>query len=169
MVVTTRRATLNDAEAVALAHVRGWQVGYQGLVPDSILDAIDLDQRTAQWQHYLTNDVPTDYVAELNGQVVGFANVGPFRGEAVNDSYGELWAMYVHPDHWGAGAGYALMQCTMAYFVAHGMTTGYLWVLEGNDRARRFYERQGWIANLKTAANDYDGVSLLERRYSIRV
>ncbi len=45
-------------------------------------------------------------------------------------------------------------------------TTAYLWVLEGNDRARRFYERQGWTSDDVTKTLDMDGLELHEVRYS---
>lgn len=165
----TRRATVEDAEAVALAHVRGWQVAYKGIVPDEYLDAIDLDARTTQWRQYLAEPMPVDYVVEVNGTVVGFANVGPWREEPDAPNLGELWAMYVHPDHWGTGAGYALMQATMNQFRSAAVETGYLWVLEENVRARTFYERQGWVVDDATKEEDIAGVTIVERRYSIAV
>ena len=47
-------------------------------------------------------------------------------------------ALYVRADRWGTGIGYALLE------VAIGDRAAYLWVLEGNARAIRFYERQGF-------------------------
>lgn len=174
MAVSTRPATPDDAEGIASAHMRGWQVAYKGIVPDEFLDAMVLADRIERWRGNLEATelpnglpAPTDYVAEVDGHVVGFANVGVFRNEADNAHAGELWAMYVHPDHWGTGAGYALMQATMDQFERDSIRTGYLWVLEDNDRARRFYERQGWSADDETVTESIGGVDIIERRYSI--
>ncbi len=167
MAVTTRKANVDDALAVATAHARGWQVAYKGIVPQEYLDAINIEQRLGQWRGYLEADTPTDYVAEVDGEVVGFANVGVFRDDPDDHAAGELWAMYVNPDAWGAGAGYALMQATLTHFAEKNLRTGYLWVIEQNDRARRFYERQGWTSNEAFKYEDVAGVTLTERRYSI--
>jgi GNAT superfamily N-acetyltransferase len=176
MEVTVRHATPTDAAAVAAAHVRGWQVAYQGIVPDAFLDALDVGQRTEQWRTNIETTVlanglpaPTDYVAEIDDEVVGFANVGVFRGNNVDHRAGELWAMYVHPDHWGTGAGYALMNQTMTHFVETGIERAYLWVLEDNAQARRFYERQGWHADPETTEDEIGGAMIVSRRYSIDV
>ena len=47
------------------------------------------------------------FVAELDGDVVGFANVGESRDEA---GEGELYTIYVDPSCWGRGVGRALME-----------------------------------------------------------
>jgi RimJ/RimL family protein N-acetyltransferase len=43
----------------------------------------------------------------------------------------------------------------------------YLWVFEDNERARRFYERQGWRADTVTKQDRVGGTQIVERRYSI--
>ena len=48
------------------------------------------------------------------------------------------------PEHIGTGCGWALLDDTLQAFREHGHTSAVLWCLEGNDLARRFYERQGW-------------------------
>ena len=174
MVVTTRTATVEDAAAIAVAHARAWQVAYDGIVPASYLDAIDIDARTEHWRQNLSEPFlpdgtpsPTNLVAVADGAVVGFACVGVWRGDRDNPSLGELWAIYVHPDHWGTGAGYALMSSTMQLFDERKTATAYLWVLEQNDLARRFYERQGWKADEVMRDEEIAGATIAERRYSL--
>ena len=174
MDVKVRQATADDARAIAEAHVRAWQVAYRGMIPATHLDELDVDERTAQWRQNLTDSAPpngtpspTNLVAEVGGHVVGFACVGVWRHERDNDELGELWAMYVHPDHWGTGAGYALMGATFDLFRSGSIQTAYLWVLEENELARRFYERQGWGCNDITQQDPIGDTEVTERRYSI--
>src|SRR5262249_1736967 len=54
------------------------------------------------------------------------------------------WALYIAPSHWGRGYGSALLRNAEEALAAGGRRDLALWVLEGNDRARRFYERAGW-------------------------
>jgi GNAT superfamily N-acetyltransferase len=176
MTLTTRLATPEDATAIAVAHVRAWQVAYEGIVPASYLLGIDVDERTKTWESILSGEVavegmraPTDVVAVKDGRVVGFANVGPFRRAPSDATAGEIWAIYVHPDHWGTGAGAALMQEAVAEFARQTVTRGYLWVLEDNALARAFYERFGWRANDAFETLEIDAEELREIRYSIHL
>ena len=56
----------------------------------------------------------------------------------------ELAALYVEPARWGTGVARALHDAALAHLRACGVAEARLWVLEGNARARRFYERGGW-------------------------
>ena len=78
MAVRIRTGTGDDAEAVALAHVRAWQVGYEGVVPADFLAAIDLEARTKEWRKNFTEaaldngtPVPLNLVAEVETDTNG--------------------------------------------------------------------------------------------------
>jgi len=175
MVVTIREAVPEDAADIAQAHVRGWQVAYAGIVPQPFLDAMDLAARTEHWRQILRGEVPVEgvdfpanYAALVDDRVVGFANVGECRSEP-SPAVGELWAMYVHPEYWDVGAGFALMGATFDHLRSMGCERAHLWVLEANDRARRFYERQGWICDDEVKEEQLRDFVLVERRYSIEL
>jgi len=137
---------------------------------------LDLAERTDLWRSILAGEVdvpgvpkPADFVVERNEQVVGFADVGRFRDEPERLEAGELWAMYVAPSEWGNGAGPALMEATIDELARLSCTVAYLWVLEENPRARRFYERSGWTNDNITKPFEINGVSIAEIRYSTPV
>lgn len=159
---TVRLAVVDDAAAIARAHVDAWRVAYDGIVASSYLDDLDVAERTDLWASILRGEVdvpgverPTDYVVEVEGEVVGFADVGEYRDDN-RPEHGELWAMYVHPDHWGSGSGAALMAATLAQFRHDGREVGRLWVLEDNVRARSFYESFGWRVDLTAGSKTID-------------
>jgi GNAT superfamily N-acetyltransferase len=56
-----------------------------------------------------------------------------------------LDALYVRPEAWGTGVAAVLYERAVAELRSRGVGTAELWVLENNLRARRFYERRGWI------------------------
>lgn len=47
---------------------------------------------------------------------------------------------------------------------ADGFTHAYLWVVDGNARARRFYEREGWKADGTVKTDDQFGTGVAEVR-----
>jgi ribosomal protein S18 acetylase RimI-like enzyme len=135
-----------DIDAVAAVHVRTWQVAYAGLVPAEHLDR--LDPAVFAERRRRRSPVPGAHtvVADDEGVVIGFAAYGPYRaehGEPDEPAAGELYAVYVDPGRWGAGAGRDLLGRARTDLSAAGFREMRLWVLEGNGRARRFYERAG--------------------------
>jgi ribosomal protein S18 acetylase RimI-like enzyme len=145
--VSIRAATPDDAASIAIVHVRSWQVAYRGQLPDELLDNLSVEQRTRWWaEGFWSKDIAHRrlLVAEADGSIRGFAVVGPRRDESATDATGELYAIYVDPDVWTQGIGRHLMERAVDELRSAGFAEATLWVLETNERARRFYEIAGW-------------------------
>ena len=90
---------------------------------------------------------------------MGYSSFGPYRIAtgydktleidelALPGTVGEVYAFYVHPDHWGSQVANELMLATISALGDDGWPLARLWVLRDNPRARRFYERHGWIVD----------------------
>lgn len=147
MSVTVRAAARDDAYDIARVRVETWRAAYAGLLPDAVLDGLDADaegrRRHALWAEYTADPRNTQLVAEVDGEVVGFAATGPCRDDPPLPD-GHLYAIYVLPSHWSTGAGHALLVAAEAALRSAGWTSAHLWVLDGNERAASFYERHGW-------------------------
>jgi ribosomal protein S18 acetylase RimI-like enzyme len=165
--VTVRPATPADAPAMGRLHVRAWQAAYRGHMPDAYLDGLRAEDRAAGWEQALgrRRDRGAILVADQAGQVTGFANVGPAEDPP---GAGELYAINVDPDHWGTGAGRALLQAAQAELARLGFDETVLWVLPANARARRFYELAGWVADGASRTAEVLGVTVPEVRYRRR-
>ncbi|MFF1450113.1 GNAT family N-acetyltransferase [Streptomyces sp. NPDC058274] len=160
--------TSEDCPRVAEIRIRGWQTAYRGLIPQPYLDALsverDAERRLAFFRQSEAGVV--NLVAEAGGEVIGWACHGPYRdGESTTDD-AELYAIYVHPDHVGAGAGRALLAESAGRCAAAGRPRVLLWVLKGNTRARRFYERAGFRPDGAEVPFEVDGVAVPEVRYA---
>lgn len=57
-------------------------------------------------------------------------------------------SVYVAPDVRRSGIGNALMDAVEAWATVRGVEATSLWVVDGNDRARGFYEARGYRATL---------------------
>jgi ribosomal protein S18 acetylase RimI-like enzyme len=144
--VQIRKADVSEAHAIAKVHVASWRAAYKGLIPDETLAGLSVEGRAKSWQAILTD--PTNpnrtMVALREGTIVGFGSFGPSR---VKPTLGEVLALYAEPESWGTGAGRALLEDGRAMLEEGGFSTVMLWVLEGNARAIRFYERAGFQLN----------------------
>ncbi|MGC9666414.1 N-acetyltransferase family protein [Planosporangium sp. 12N6] len=161
-VVRVRPATVDDADAIGAVHVRSWQAGYRGLMPEAVLAGLDPADRAARWRELLARPQPgaVVFVAVRDAAVLGFASAGTYRdGTARPDSpdAGEVYAIYVDPPHWGGGVGRALMDAAVGHLTGTGRRPVRLWALDGNDRARRFYERYGFVADGAAGSHPVDG------------
>lgn len=155
-----RPARRDDAAAIADIHVETWQAAYEHVFGAERLAGIG--DRRAQWDERLAEARPGSqtFVAEDAGRVRGFVSVGDSRDEP---GKGELYAIYVLPEAWGSGAGPALMSTALEEL--RGYSSATLWVLEDNPRARRFYEREGWILDGGRREEEILGVTVAEVRY----
>ncbi len=160
-----RRAQPADAEAVAEVHVRTWQAAYAGLLPAEILDALDPQERAATWRQRLANPRPgAATLVAAAPHVVGFSGVGPARDDDLaGRNRGEIFAIYVIPSLWSTGAGTALLRASLDALSAYDDVV--LWVLAGNERARRFYERRGFVPDGSVRKETISGAELDEVRY----
>lgn len=166
---TVREPTVEDAPALGVVHVRAWQRAYRGgLMPDEYLDSLSLDDRAQWWAEGLQRPPRprcARFVAQDDaGAVVGFIVVGPMIDEPDGDT-GEVYALNVHPDVWGAGYGRVLLQAGIDALSGAGFTQAILWVHPANTRARRFYEAAGWRAEELERQAEILGVEVPEVRY----
>jgi ribosomal protein S18 acetylase RimI-like enzyme len=159
-----RAAEPEDAMAVAWVHVRSWQAAYRGLIPDEYLDGLRSEDRA---QRYDFGDPdpqkPKTFVAVDGAEVWGFATISPSR-DADLPGHGELCGLYADPACWGRGVGLTLMREARERLRERGFAGALLWVLDGNVRAERFYERDGWRADGQRRIADVWGMELPEVR-----
>lgn len=164
--VNVRRATEADARAVATVHVSSWRESYGHVFPRDRLAALSIDQREILARQVLADtERETLFVGEVDGAVAGFASAGAAHDPGIEA--GEVYAIYVVPDHWGQGVGRALMQRALQLLAERGFEQAVLWVLDDNPRARRFYEAGGWWLDGARRQGEHLGVKTAEVRYRI--
>lgn len=150
---------VEDASALADVHVATWQEAYRGIFSDEFLDELDVGRRRDWWHRKLDGGAKV-HVIDI-GRVVGFC----YPGFADDEGWGEIYSIYVHPHHWNAGHGRALLMAGEETLREAGYERALLWVLEGNDRGRLFYERQGWVKGKPMRIEDIGGQQVSELRY----
>jgi GNAT superfamily N-acetyltransferase len=156
-----RPGTAADAEGVARVQVETWQAAYAHALPSDQLKVLSIDEAVERHRRR-----PAEFVAEQDGEIVGFVGVGTSRDP---DTDGELFAIYVHPEHWGSGVGRALIQAGEEELRRLGHQEAILWVLDDNPRARRFYEIAGWAADGAAREIHIFGFDVAEVRYAKRL
>ncbi|MGC2240955.1 MAG: GNAT family N-acetyltransferase [Acidimicrobiia bacterium] len=160
-----RKPRPDDAADLARVHVVSWQEAYRGLLSQSFLDSIDVTARTEWWERTISTGESSISVGEVDGVVEGFC----LSGVSHDPGWGEIYAIYTTPAMWGTGLGRALLTAGEASMVDRGFQGALLWVLDGNARASRFYERQGWSLAAPFRIETIGGTEVTERRYEKRL
>lgn len=149
-------------------------------MPQDYLDGLDPAARVERWRDRLRvadERAGGDGAARDNGLVrgivvavaddviCGFTQFGPTR-DADEDPQrtGEVDSIYMEPGAWGRGLGRMLMAEAVSQLAA-GYEQATLWVLDTNDRARRFYARTGWAEDGAVMQDDSRGFPITEVRY----
>ncbi|MGW0861894.1 N-acetyltransferase family protein [Streptomyces sp. NPDC002611] len=164
-----REMALADCDRVAEIRTGGWQSAYRGLMPQSYLDGLSVAEDAERRRTYLAraDDSVVNLVAEDDGgELVGWACHGPYRDGEVLTPDAELYAIYVHPEHLGRGVGQALLAESVERLSRAGHGRLLLWVLKENGRARRFYERAGFLADGAEEPFEVEGTVVPEVRYA---
>ena len=158
-----RGAKQEDIPSVARVHVAAWRETYTGLMPQAVLDNLSVEERAHMWQGALKEESATSLlVYEREGEVVGFAAVGPEREK--HPLYtGELYAIYLLGAFHGRGYGKALFDGAVRTLLEAGHRAMRLWVLESNP-TRSFYERQGGELGARKEI-PFEGTPLIEVAY----
>lgn len=164
-----RAPTPEDVSALGRLHAETWHDAYTGLLPDWVLAEITVERSTAYWARVLNGELPAERrvlvaAQEETGTPIGFAFTGPCR-DAEPVGAGELYAIYVSAAHWGRGAGPELIEGAHETLRDAGFEEAVLWVLTGNDRACRFYQRHGWRTDGVEMIKDVHDCPVPEIRY----
>ena len=106
---------------------------------------------------------PFTVLAVAGDDIVGLVTT------SIADEPAVLMALYVDPGHWREGVGQQLMADALTRFRISDRTTAELWVLDGNERADRFYRAHGWRPDGRRRRENVRGVDVDEVAYTIAV
>jgi ribosomal protein S18 acetylase RimI-like enzyme len=163
-----REAKQADAEAIASLHAASWRTAYRGALSDAYLDGPIEVERFEVWRSRFTNPAKNQFVsvAESRQQLVGF--VCAYGGQ--DEKWGTfLDNLHVAPQLKRQGVGARLMGELASWSSTKYPGQGvYLWVLQSNLAAQRFYERMGGENAGSDMWSPPDGSALPKIRYAWR-
>ena len=161
-----RPARLDDAPGIGRVQVTSWRTTYPGMIPQDYLDSLDEALYAGRWSDRLRHETSrrATFVAEGDGQLVGFATGGPER-EGDARYHGELYAIYILKEWQGRGLGKELADAVAGVLAERGLHSMLVWVLRDNLAARAFYERLGGVYVREHALDFGAGFEVMEVSY----
>lgn len=152
--------TPENASDASHIYAYSWKVAYRGIVPDAYLDQLSLER----WTPFLKDSPFMGLILKVEEAYVATASVTPARDDLMK-GWGEVVSIYVMPEHFGKGYGKKLFAYAIETLKEMGFNQVYLWVLEDNQQARDFYERNGFWASGDKMTLTIGGKALTEVRY----
>lgn len=138
---TIREARASDLGAAARVRARCWRESFAGVLPDDVLDNADAwaPEVARGWASELRARGATYWLGvDADGEIVGIAHADA-AVEADAPASVELRTLYVLERAKGSGLAKALLHRALVDDLA-----AHLWVIEGNERAIRFYRKRGF-------------------------
>ena len=167
--VHLRRATEDDASAMARIQDRASRSALRGLLPDELLaDTVEETHQRA-WRREIEM-LPAELrpsVADVDGRLVGFIGATPsdeVPGDLPGEEGSEL-TVYVDPECWGQGIGRRLVEHQVRLLRHLGRTRLSTWVMVGDSRAGGFCAALGWHADGAVRTRQAGTHTLDEVRY----
>jgi predicted acetyltransferase len=141
------KAEIEDAATVATILCESWKSAYKNIItPEDMARKTDVEKRAQGFVTMQKAGASPMYIAYNNNTPCGVLSFGKSRDEDMLDA-AELVSIHTLDSVWGKGVGHAMMKFVLAELRRQGYHEVLLWVFEQNARARKFYERHGFVAD----------------------
>ncbi len=137
-----RATQIEDAPGIAFVQQDAWQKTYKGIVADSYLDAMNIEERVERWKSYLKAESVLGFnCVMLNAEhhVIGMVGGGKSRSTEINCE-AEIYALYLLKEYQGQGLGKKLFLYAIQRLMEMNFTSCCLYVLTQNPTLH-FYKK----------------------------
>lgn len=164
--VQVRAAVPADVPDLARVQLSAALTGFAHIFPESVPKPTQPELED-EWGPLVTDANRTVLAVVVDAELIACVVFGEYPTLAP-PGWGHLAKLYVAPEAWGQGIGSRLHDLAVEQLSAAGYQNLWLWVLEGNDRARAMYERRGWTARSERRT-DWPGSDVYEMGYELRL
>lgn len=153
-----REAFQNDCAGIGKVYCESWKTAYQTMLPQTYLDSLTI--KNCSPDKVSANDI----VLAEQERVLGICHFSEARNRD-KKVWGEVAAIYLLPEIWGSGQGRELLGYSLGKLKKRGFQNICLWVLKDNIRARKFYEKNGFLISGNKREIEIAGCKVSEVEY----
>ncbi len=140
-----RKVRVGDENHLAYIQTESWKAAFKDILPEEILyKNTKISRATEMYKRLLDENIGNGYILEVNGNPHCIAWWDKSRDDDMID-YAELISIHSLQDNWRKGYGTKMMEKVLGDIKNAGYTKVMLWVFADNNRARKFYENQGFV------------------------
>ena len=153
----------DDKMTISRIYEESWKYAYKGIIPQDYLESLP----EGRWVANLENSNGGTLVCVDNGRIVGTSSFCESRFNQFK-GWGEIISIYLLPDYMGRGFGKVFFDSVIVELKKMGYRNIFVWVLEENLRARKFYEKEGFVMTDVYLDDNIGGKDVREIRYIYR-
>lgn len=133
---------VNETNVVILGevHSKAWQASHKGIASERYWNTITPKRQTEYFQSQMQNPDNHYFLICQAKTPIGMISLN----HSADSDAGEIMQLYFLPEYCGKGYGKKAMDFGIAYLQKHGVRTIKLWVMNINERAKRFYQSCGF-------------------------
>ena len=141
-----RYANKDDADTIALINSKSFQHAFQGIIPGNFLkERFSYERLKERLYKELNESTATSCIMYKYDIPVGMLTFAKDDNKERDNSEIDIWRIYLLPEYWGQNLGVEFLDWVIKELKRKGYKKVALWVVEENIRARKFYEKVGFI------------------------
>jgi ribosomal protein S18 acetylase RimI-like enzyme len=145
-------------------HSSSWKTAYKGIVPQEYLDKLKNDFWVPAFEKWISDNTIISKLVYADNEAIGCIAYGKSRDISLPD-WGEIVSIYALPKYFGRGFGKALLVNAINDLHHKGFENIYLWVLEENLQAQKFYGKNGFSKSEDKLPYEISGEKLIHLRF----
>lgn len=154
----------DDRFEISRIYEKSWRFAYKDIIPEDYLEGIPV----GRWVPYLDREDVHTLVLIEDDMFIGTSSYCKSRFPAFDD-WGEIISIYFLPEYIGKGYGEKLLNAVVNELEGLGYRDIFLWALEENDRARKFYEKEGFFLSNHYLNDNIGGKELRQIQYCYHI
>lgn len=151
--ITIRKVRIGDEKDLAYIQTESWKKAFSDILSkENLKKYTNVKNAEKMYGELLKNDIGNGIILLVDDIPHCIAYWDKARDEYMSD-FAELICIHSLQDKWGKGYGSMAMEYILNEIQSAGYSKIMLWVFEKNTRARKFYEKYGFV--LTDRCHDY--------------
>ena len=149
-VINIRKVKVGDANTLAFIQTESWKSAFNRILSKEDLDKYtDVNRAITLYSKLLNDNIGNGFILTINENPHCIAYWDKTRDDEMEGN-AEIICIHSLCDNWGKGYGTEMMNHILSDIKNSGFSKVMLWVFKENHRARKFYERHGFVLTEKS-------------------
>ena len=167
-VINIRKVKVDDANTLAFIQTESWKSAFNRILSKEDLDRYtDVNRAITLYSKLLNENIGNGFILTIDENPHCIAYWDKTRNDEM-EGYSEIICIHSLCDNWGKGYGTEMMNHILSDIKNSGFNKVMLWVFKENHRARKFYEKYGFVLTEKSK-NFSNAIEVMYCKYLYKI
>ena len=144
------KVKIGDENVLAHIQTEAWKEAFSDIISKEDMEKYtDINKAREMYTMILSENIGNGFILSIDGNPHCIAYFDKSRDDEFKE-YAEIICIHSLSSNWGKGYGSIMMEHILKEIKEAGFNKVMLWVFKENNRARKFYEKHGFILSDKT-------------------